>query len=329
MQSTNMNDTRQDTVAEHAKVNFKAISSWREGTSVRRSLLLMCATMFIFYLLFRRIDLEHVISLLTQIAWPIWTLAAALTLSFPLISAIRWKAILSAMGHDITYRRAALIIAGIWPLSSVSPSKSGDLLKAYSLRREIKPVVVAGSVLTERALDLVVLAVLALIGGICFRDHRITSIAVTVLAALMAGVLFVVFNVSLPIGHNLQNQLRDLCLSLRTLWSKPGLTLLIMLFTAANWFASIWQTQLLFRGVGADVSFSYTATALPIAIFAGLLPVSIGGMGTRDSAMVVMFATYASASQALTVGLLYSFFGYWMLAILGLPLMRRALEAKT
>jgi len=48
-------------------------------------------------------------------------------------------------------------------------------------------------------------------------------------------------------------------------------------------------------------------------------------MGTRDLALVTLFAPFASSSQALAVGLLYSFFGHWLLAVLGLPFVRRAL----
>jgi len=324
-----MNTTERDLPIEQERVSILRMSGWREQSSAKQGLFLLGGTLMIFYLLFRRIDLAQVFSLLSLLPWHIWILAGVLTLSFPLLSAIRWKTILRTMGHDIPFSRATLTIAGVWPLSAVSPSKSGDLLKAYSLRAELKPMVVAGSVLTERALDVMVLSVLALLGGIYFRDYRIFSVALTVLIALMAGFVFVRLNVSLPIGHKMQNQLRDLFLSFRALWGNPRVTLLILFFTVANWLASIGQTYLLFRGVGADVSLGFTAAALPIAIFAGLLPISIGGMGTRDTAMVLLFASYASETQSLAVGLLYSFFGYWLLAILGLPLMRRALGATT
>ena len=34
--------------------------------------------------------------------------------------------------------------------------------------------------------------------------------------------------------------------------------------------------------------FVYLAAALPLAIFIGLIPVTISGMGTRDTAMIVL-----------------------------------------
>lgn len=322
-----MKSSSQDIAGEQEPASIVQISGWSDRTSVRRVLLPVAGTFLVFYLLFHRIDLIQVLNLLTGIAWPIWIISASITLSFPLFSAVRWKAILSTMDHEIPFVRALLIIVGIWPISSVSPSKSGDLLKAYSLRRDMKPVVVIGSVLIERAFDLLVLSTLAMVGGIYFQEYRITIVAIMVLIALITCILLVRLNISLPIGRKFQSQLRDLNISLNSLWHKPRVTLLILFFTMVNWFASVLQTQILFRGVGVEVSLGFTAAALPIAILAGLFPISIGGMGTRDTAIVILFAAQASASQALAVGLLYSFFGYWMLAILGLPLMRRALGA--
>jgi hypothetical protein len=49
-------------------------------------------------------------------------------------------------------------------------------------------------------------------------------------------------------------------------------------------------------------------------------------MATRDSAMVVLFSAFASSSQALAAGILYSFFGYWLLAVAGIPFIRKALN---
>lgn len=302
------------------------LSGWGQRNSLLRGLLLGVLTLLVFYLLFRQIDLSNVISLLRTVPAGTWLIATLLTLSFPVMSAIRWHLILRAMGFDISIARCLLIIVGNWPLSSVSPSRTGDLLKAIGLRREIGPVVVAGSVLTERALDLLLLAVFALIGGLFFGDLRITAVAVAVTLGVLGAAMVARLEIELPVGQKLRSKLNELLHSIRALGTQPVTLAAILLLTAANWFASIVQTKLLFDGVGASVSLGFTAAALPIAIFVGLLPITFGGMGTRDSAMVVLFGGFATASQALAVGLVYSFFGYWLLAIIGIPLVKKALD---
>lgn len=301
------------------------LSGWGKPGGALRGGLLAAATLAIFAVLFLRIDARRVFTLAGGLPIRTWALATLLTLSFPVMSAVRWRAILRAMGHDVSVARATMVIVGIWPLSAISPSKSADFLKAFSLRREMTPMLVAGSVLTERALDLLLLGLLAFGGGVAFREPAITIVAGAVAIAVLATLVIARWRLPVPVGEKIRGRLRDLFASLRTLGGEPRLLALILVMTAANWFASIWQTHLLFRGVGADVPFFFTTAALPVALFAGLLPVSFGGMGTRDAAMVLLFGAYATSSQALAVGLLYSFFGYWLLGIIGIPLMRRAL----
>jgi len=76
------------------------------------------------------------------------------------------------------------------------------------------------------------------------------------------------------------------------------------------------------------VPFSLVVTAFPPAIFVGLLPMTIAGMGLREGAMLLLFAPSAAPSQILAVGLLYSLLTYWFLALAGLPFMTSALSSK-
>ena len=63
----------------------------------------------------------------------------------------------------------------------------------------------------------------------------------------------------------------------------------------------------------------YTVAVVPIAIFVGLVPVTIAGMGTRDAALIYLFSAYASDSASITVGLFFSLLRYWVLALAGIP----------
>jgi len=307
------------------RIKLSELAGWSRRNSWFRGLALIILTIAIFYLLFQRIDLMQVLAFLSTVPPVIWVLATLLTFSFPIMSAARWHLILRAMGYNVDVRKCLLVIVGIWPISSISPAKSGDLLKAICLRNEIDAVVAAGSVLTERVLDLLVLAGFALAGGLVFQDGRIIVVASCMLLAVLVVLMLARLKVRWPIGKRWQGKLQDLFRSLQTFGQNRTLLVGILSLTVANWFASILQTKLLFDGVGASVPLGFTAAALPVAIFVGLIPVTFGGMGTRDSAMVVLFSTFASAPQALAVGILYSFFGYWLLAVLGLAVMKRAL----
>ncbi len=317
------NDGAIDSLADRSLLK---LSGWGKLNSGLKGSILIAATLLIFYFLFRQIDLASVLSLLSGVPAMVWAGAAFITFSFPVISAYRWRFVLRTLGFDVPAVRCMLIIIGIWPLSSISPSKAGDLLKALSLRDSIRPAIVAGSVITERLIDVLTLALLALTGGVVFEDIRIIAVGAAATGAVAFVFLVAAFQIRLPVGPKLQGIIDDLFRSLRILRSRPGLLAAILALTAANWIATIVQTKLLFYGVGASVPLGFTATALPVAIFAGLLPITLAGMATRDGAMVVLFASFATAPQALAAAILYSFFGYWLLAVAGIPFIKKALK---
>lgn len=301
------------------------LSGWMEGRGRVRGLVLIGVTVGVFYLLFRRIDLNQTLAVIRTIPAGTWLLATLLTLSFPVLSALRWHLILRVAGHQIGVWRCVTVIIGVWPISAISPSKAGDLLKTLALRREADPLVVAGTVLAERVIDVLVLAGLALAGGLVFSRVPIVGVAAAALAASLAVIAVADLGLRLPLPPKWSARVAQLSVPLRALRRSGGALALVLLLTVANWAASIVQTKLLFDAAHAHVSLGFTTAALPVAIFAGLLPVTIGGMGTRDAAMVALFAAYATADQTLAVAILYSFFGYWLLAMLGLPLTKRAL----
>jgi len=291
-----------------------------------KTLLLVSITLLIFYLLFRRIDFFAVLDILKRVSIWYLLLAFLLTMLSIVMLVLRWQEILKSMNHRVPFLRCFLIVVGIWPLSAISPSKSGDLLRANSLRNEIPVSKVAGSVLTERALDILSLVVFSLVGSIIFGKLEILFIAIIILAVIT--LVFIIANIGLrlPIKEVWQEKLDNLLLSTRTFAQNKWTFVLIVFLTFGKSFAQILQAKILFHAVDVQVPLLIAAAVFPIAIFVGLIPITLSGMGTRDSAIVFFFSGYASVSQALAVGILYSFFGYWLLSIIGLPLMRKALK---
>ena len=293
-----------------------------------QSIIILALTFLIFYFIFRKVNFGQTMLLLEQTSWHLWTMATLLIFSCPCISGIRWHLILRSMGFRIGVFRCIFIIVGLWPISTISPARSGDLLKAFCLRKEIKPMVVAGSVLSERILDLISLSMFSLVGGILLHIPLIIYLSVALLVLLVVAVVFIKFFMTRYVPPKLREKINWLFLSLQELLHHPAYSLYVVLLTATNWIVSFLMVWIFFRSVDAVVPFGATVTIFPVAILVGLLPFTIAGMGTRDSAMVYLFAAYATPSQAVAAALLYSFFGYWLLAVVGLPFMKKALHIK-
>lgn len=304
------------------------LSGWAERAGQLRGLLLIAVTATTLAFLFRQIDPRAVGAALATIPANAWILATLLTGSFPVFSALRWRLTLRAIGHEVSFFRCLAIVLGVSPLSAIAPSKVGDLLKAISFRGEIGILEVGGTVLTERALDVITLAALALLGSLVVGQALLARIAALIVAAGILGLLLLPLLVSSVPKATLRQKLERVLRVLHALRARPALAFGIVTFTVVNWLASVVQTHLLLHAVGGEPSFLLTLAVLPIAIFVGLLPITVGGMGTRDAALVALLAPTVAAPQALSVGLLYSFFGYWLLALLGLPFLKSALFRK-
>jgi len=289
-----------------------------------RLLIFAAATAAVFYVLSRRIDFHKMVRILEGAHWPLLILAASFTLYMPILSALRWRRMLQSLGLDIPFKDCFHMIMAAWPMGTITPSKSGDLMKAYYLKDRAPAVPVLGSVLAERMMDVLVLLFLALVGCMVFRRWGLASIAGGALVVTL-GLIFLILRLGLPVPRRFRDKVEPALRSLRLLAATPSLLAWVIFYTVLNWFASIFQMIFCYLALGTRVPLLFAAGALPLAIFVGLLPLTLSGMGTRDSAIVVLFAPYAAADVSLGVGILYSLFGYWLPSLAGLPFLHLVL----
>jgi uncharacterized membrane protein YbhN (UPF0104 family) len=76
--------------------------------------------------------------------------------------------------------------------------------------------------------------------------------------------------------------------------------------------------------IRAVVPFPANLAIAPLAILAGLLPLTFAGVGTRDAALVFFYAPYMSAPAAAALGLLCTL-RYVLPALIGLPFLGPAI----
>jgi uncharacterized protein (TIRG00374 family) len=93
------------------------------------------------------------------------------------------------------------------------------------------------------------------------------------------------------------------------------------------WFLHLLQIWLFTLALRAVVPFLANLALSPLAILAGLLPIpTFGGAGTRDGALVALYAPYFAAPTALALGLLCTA-RYILPALGGLPFAGQYLAA--
>ncbi len=84
------------------------------------------------------------------------------------------------------------------------------------------------------------------------------------------------------------------------------------------WFLHLLQIWLFILALKAWTPFIANLALSPLAILAGLLPLTFAGVGTRDAALIVFYQPYFAAPTAAALGLLCTS-RYLLPAIGGLP----------
>lgn len=295
-----------------------------------KKLILVLFTVLIFYILFTQIDARSVTQVLSS-ANLFYILASMFVLALIIpIAVFRWQLILKVAGYPLPFWRCFNILMGVLPLSSITPSKSGDVIKAYYLKDEIPMSITIGTVFTERVFDVLSLIILSFIGSMFYFKIEFLMILTPALL-IISGLLFFIPNSVLRIPFikdSWNNKLQNMTHSMRSLTNNRKAFFVISLLSLASWILAVFQTVLFFYALHINIPFLFTMANVPIAIFIGLIPVTLGGMGTRDAAIILLFSEYAQANQLLSVGILFSLIRYWLPSIIGIPFMKRMTNYK-
>jgi uncharacterized membrane protein YbhN (UPF0104 family) len=217
--------------------------------------------------------------------------AAAMLLFVPqtIVSARRWGGLARpnvalSLGTAIRHTLAAST------LNLVVPSKLGDFSKAAFIRTAsvLQQARLARCVGYEKIADLAALLVLTLL---CLRGSSVDAAAVLV---AVGGLVFVI----------------------RRAWPGSGEFLAA---TALLWTLHLAQVHCFVLAAGVEVPWTTTFARAPLALLAGVVPAAFCGIGTRDAALVWLFADVAPASAMAVVGLLTAL-RYLVPGLAGLPL---------
>jgi len=284
-----------------------------------RLIFLILITISVFYFIFSKIELGSVITVFRQADSTLLIYGLMVTLLFPIVMAKRWQVVLNQMNCNLSFKSALVITMSVFPFNAFLPSKSGDLVKALLIRKKLNASKTIGSVLAERSMDMLVLTVLSVCGLYLSKQYSLLMVPLLIILAISSLVILSRFNIKLRFADRWNRRINDLLLSLRIISKKKIVLIQVVLLTICSWILTFIQVILFFRAFSIDIPLPVIFGNIPLSIFVGIIPVTFAGMGTRDSAMIVLFSSYAPPAIMLSIGLLYSLTGYFILAVLGIP----------
>lgn len=287
----------------------------------RKYFLSPMVSMLVLFLLIHNVRIDNIQKILQNTNFAILFFATLiLFVATPALSALRWKIILKKLDCEINYQDAISLYMASLPLAKISPASSGDLIRAYYLKEKIKPSLSIGGIIFERMLDFFVLGVFAITFGI-IRGEKISIITgMSVVIGII--ILFTLGNkIKIEKIKNFLQIYKIILKNINTIILAIGCTLLL-------WFVIIGYIKLIFLALGTSLDFTQILATQPLIIFLSLLPISLSGIGVRESAMVFLYAGLAPEQTIFIVGLTYSIFGGIILPILGIPFLYNQIKIK-
>lgn len=248
------------------------------------------------------------------------------------LSTWRWVLILRAVGCGVPFRDALAVVLTTWPLAALTPSRLSDLLRAWLLRERLDPFVGAGTVVAEKVVDLLVLCLLGGLGLALSGLWWGAGAGALVLLGALGGLWLLVVArerlLGLPGVRRVRAKLAQMLVAVDALRTQPRIGLLVVSTAVLSWSSAGLMLYALLGMFHAGVAPLAVMAFWPAAIFAGLAPVTLAGLGTRDAAFVLLLRAASDAPVAegavLAATLGYALFGTWSWAIVGLPFTVRA-----
>lgn len=262
-----------------------------------------------------------------------WTgLAAAVGLAavHQVVAAWRFQVVLKAVGHRIGLWRSFEVLLAVWPVALVVPSRGNDFVRALALREEVPMLACTGSVVAERLVDIQTLALLGMVGCGLMGAWEWFGVLAAIWVGVWIGIAVVATSfesvIQWPFVQRFESKLRSLFDAFEALRERPAYLAGLIGISGLSWVTGMATIGVLLWMFGVELPVEAIVAFWPLAVFVGILPLTVGGMGTRDAAFAgVLTATGTAAFES---GILAATVGYGVVAFLlpaaaGIPFMLR------
>ncbi|HVY99379.1 MAG TPA: lysylphosphatidylglycerol synthase transmembrane domain-containing protein [Dongiaceae bacterium] len=242
-----------------------------------------------------------------------WAAAALLLLIVQYaIMVARWDLVLrKAFGLHIGLRRLSLVFGLGEVLGSFLPSFVGlDAIRTLALARNAPVATVARSVLVDRVFGLAALLFLIAVTLPGFESEPALISAIPPLAVVSVGGLIALAILMLGADHwgaipYLGRVAAPVARDLRAAWTDLPLSFGVIATGLAMHLLSVALVWSIGRMFGADLGLMNCLRIVPSALLISALPVSVGGWGLREGAVVggfTLIGADAAAAGAASVG---------------------------
>lgn len=235
-----------------------------------------------------------------------------------LIQTFKWNYILKRQKINFKFFHVVKlqIISIFYEL--VTPARLGSLIKiAYVQEKTHNFGKSSSSVIIDRSLDFLTVALLAFLGSLILITGEFNVIYITIFVFLIfLGGFFILinkksmkffarifYNIFLPkkFREKAKKSFHDFYESL------PSIKTMIIVFLmgVVFWIAIYTQAYFSALAFGVNVPYLKFLTIFPISVIISLVPISVSGLGTREAVLMILLGTYGEAQNIIAFSLLW------------------------
>jgi len=284
----------------------------------------IAVTLLLFYWVFTRYGLSNIISHVagTKIDYIILALAIFTLSNF--IGALQWKRLVEGLEIEFPYRRALnLYFIGLYFNNILPTSLGGDVVKIYSISRvEKKGREGLAATFVDRFAGFMLLSLFALISGtyllfspflsgdIFKRDIMVYITVIFTLFVLASTVLFsrrvgrLIYEVLLARVSLLgfKDRFREIHDFFHIYRAKYRLGVEVFFLSLVIQLLRIAVHYYCARAIGFNIDFIYFLVFVPLIALLSMIPVSLGGLGVRESSAPFLFTSVTAVKAVDPVG---------------------------
>ncbi|WAL60811.1 lysylphosphatidylglycerol synthase transmembrane domain-containing protein [Thermocoleostomius sinensis] len=243
---------------------------------------------------------------------------------------------------SLAFAEANKLILAASSLNMVLPSKMGDIAKAYFMqdRGHLTGSLALSLVVFEKTCDMLSLLLWCVFGLLLYpqKDVLFWGMTFGVTVGLLLGLAILCFPkfarsffalVQSVSPKKLRAKLGKMSFAWQEMhdyfWRDKQHLLKLALTSIFIWFLHLLQIWFFILALNAYTPFLTNLALSPLAILAGLLPLTFAGVGTRDAALILFYQPYFDAATGAALGVLCTS-RYFLPAIGGLPFLQKYLN---
>ncbi|MDY6934526.1 MAG: lysylphosphatidylglycerol synthase transmembrane domain-containing protein [Spirochaetota bacterium] len=266
----------------------------------------------IFIFIVNQIDFSKSINILQKISFNYLILAILLNIPMILIKAYRWKMMLSNQNIYYSSFSSIIVYASSIFIGIVTPGRIGEFVKAYFLKNDLNISISKGmsSVIGDRLFDLYFLLIIGNFGFWYFKLLGKVSYIFFILDCTIIALPILIYNKRFmkKIVNFLYRSISNKAYKekIETSFNEfyqgvdqliaPNIVFQLILTVFAYLFFFL-QCYFLVISLQLNIDFLTITLFMSISNLISLIPISIGGIGTRDAVLIYLFSMLSINSE--------------------------------